>query len=193
MSVELAVIELIVAGTAQVDATNEKIQTDLTSLERAGKSAESGAASAERAARQAEAAARQIQHEITKTIHTLHSVLALAERAAVALGVDPNSKTTGQVIDVAKDALGGAAQGAKLGGVVGSVVPGVGNAVGAGVGAALGGALGIVEGLVKIDKKLEKLTESQGHGKNEIEDALVREQALARLDHAAGGGGRQVQ
>lgn len=186
MSTEQAVIELVVAGAPQVEQTNEKIQADLTSLERAGKSAESGASAADKAAKQAAESARTLQAEVVKSLHQLHAAVALAERIATAAGVEPTSRT-GQALEIGKDVIGAAATGAKLGSLI---APGVGTAVGASVGA----IIGLAEGVHNNNKKLEELLKKQqGNGGNEVSDALLREAGLATLDNRISGGGRRAQ
>lgn len=192
MSLEQAIISLVVEGVELFEAKNDKVQVDLTATERAAKNAEDATATMKREAQEAEKAARALQGQITKTLSRLAAAAGLADRLATALGFDESSKI-GQGIDVAKDVIGGAAQGAALGGSIGSVVPVLGTAAGAIAGTVIGGGIGLAEGIAKLDKKLDRLAGQGQHGRNEIENALVAESVRARIDHAAGGGGRQVQ
>lgn len=185
MSVEQAIIELVVSGTGQFDAANQKIQADLTSTERAGKSAESAAQTAERGIKSAEQAARQLTLQIAVTISKLNAAVGLAQRVASTLGEDRDS-AAGQVLDAFQGGLGGAAQGASLGKL--------GGPVGAGVGASVGALFGIVQSLQETEKRLkthsDKVSSSRG---NEITEALLREAGLSKFDHAISPHGRQVQ
>lgn len=185
MSTEAAIIQLIVEGQAAFDASNTKIQGDLTAMERASKDAEGSAASMARTAREAEQDARRLNAMVTKSIGKLSSIVGLADRAATAVGVDPNS-ALGEGIDVAKSVLGGAAQGASIGAAI--PIPGA-TLVAAGV----GGLVGLAEGIAKLDKKIDKLSASGHGGSSDIDNALLREAGLARIDNAVLRGGRQVQ
>lgn len=188
MSEEAAIIELVVQGLGQFDATNDKIQADLTSMERSGRSAEAGASSAASAARDAAQAARTLQSEISRSVRLLGSAAALAERVATAAGVDPNSGA-GQALEVGRDVIGGAASGARIGSFI---APGVGTLIGAG-----GGALvGLAEGLARVEKKIDKQDEREDKRAlqhDEIADALIREAGLATIDNRLAGGGRRTQ
>jgi hypothetical protein len=187
MSLEQAIIQLVIEGGSTFDATNQKIQADLTSMERAGKSAESAASAADKAAKDAEKSARAMQAQIGRTLSRLSSAINLAERGARAAGFETEA---GCAFDVAKDVIGGAAQGAQLGAIAGPK--------GAAVGLVVGGAIGLAEGLAKISQQNERMEKKvdqiqHGPGRNELESAVARESIRARLDQAASGGVRQIQ
>lgn len=184
MSTEAAIIELVVAGSGAFDETNNKIQADLTAMERSSKKAEAGAADAERAAAQAEAAAHKLTHKITGVIHRMHAALGLAERLASVAGGEDSG--LGKALGIAGHAITGAGQGARLGSYFGPE--------GAAIGAGLGGLLGIAQSLKETDKRLQESTEKLANQSgNEITDALLREAGLGKLDNAIARGGRQVQ
>lgn len=186
-AVEQAIIELVVEGANAFDSTNEKIQADLTSTERAGRSAEEANKAAAASAKAAEQAAKKLTAQITIALARASAGVGVAQRIASVLGADRDS-TAGQALDALQSGVSGAAQGASFGKVLGPE--------GVAVGAVLGGLLGVAQSLQETEKRLSeqalKGSAPQGGG-NEITDALLRDAGLAKLDHAVDRAGRQVQ
>ena len=160
--VEEAIVALVVQGDAQFTATNDKVQADLTSTERAGRSAESAANDASRATRQL---AQETMEVIRVATHAMH----LAREAAKAFGVSETSGLMG-ALDIARGAGAGAVSGARLGSVFGPE----GTAIGAGIGGIIGG--------VNAYNDYEKRVESE----NQKE---IRENLKEIKDHLKGRGG----
>lgn len=186
MSLEQAIIQLVVEGAEAFTTTNDKIQADLTATEKGAKDASEAAKAMKEQASEAERSAKLLQVQITKVLGKLSAAIGLVDRASEAFGVDPNSPLA-LGIDIGKDVLGGAAAGASLG----SIVPGVGTAIGAGVGSLVGLAQGFAEVQKKLKDSADRIAAHQG--RNPHEDALLLEAARAKIEHASGGSGRQVQ
>lgn len=185
-AVEQAIIELVVNGAGAFATTNDKVQADLTSTERAGKRAEDGAAAAERSARNAEQAAKQLSAQVTQIIAKGAAFVGFAQRAAGILGVDRDS-SAGQALDAAQGALSQGAQGAAIGSFLGGPV-------GTAVGGSLGALVGLVQSLQESEKRISAAAKKIDDQKtDDITDALLREAGLGKLDNAITRGGRQVQ
>lgn len=182
MSVEQAIIELVVSNVGLFATTNEKVQADLTSTERAGRRAEGAAASAENAAKEAEQANRRLASEISNTFSRLSSAISFAKNASRALGVDPSSKL-GFGLDLVGDSLQGAAQGAQFGSILGAK------------GAVVGGAAGAFVGFLNSSRQMEEKIAEQNRRsaekerkalEDQVNEAILREVGLVRFGNKFG-------
>jgi len=186
VSVEQAIIELVVQGAGTFEQTNEKIKADLTSTERAGRQAEEATGAAARGARSAEQAAQRLTNQVGFVLSKLNTAVNLAQKTASALGADRDS-VVGQGLDAIQGGIALGAQGFKLGALTGQ--PEI--AVLAGVAASI---VGVVSSLQETEKRLSSQTQRLEQDRpNEITEAFLREAGLAKFDQAIAGGRRLVQ
>lgn len=186
MSVEQAIIELVVAGAGTFEQTNDKVQVDLTSTERAGRQAEEASTAAARSARAAEQAAQKLTREVGQVLSRLNTAVSVAQRVAGVLGQDRDSGV-GQGLDALQGGLSTGFQAFKLGAASGN--PQVAAAAGI-----VGAIVGVVSSLQETEKRLEATSHRIEQDRpNEITDALLRQAGLARVDQAISGGRRLVQ
>jgi len=158
VAVERAIVELVTQGVPQFEATNEKVQVDLTSTERAGKRAEEASSRAEDAAKKASTATEDLARRASSAIAGLQRAASLIQRGASVAGdlgfevPEELGVITGGVSTAAQFA----AQGARFGPV----------------GAAVGGAIGLAVGGAQIYGGFEKLEQERLHARQVAEEVL---------------------
>src|SRR5262249_13179576 len=77
----------VVSGAGMVSQQANRVEADLTSVERAGKRAESVAKEAEKAAKEVERQAVELTHSATRSLHRLASAVHLVQHFADRIGV----------------------------------------------------------------------------------------------------------
>lgn len=198
-ALERAIVSFVVQGEGLVNQSTDKIEVDLTSVERAGRSAETAARSSEEAARKAEQSAKQLVAGITYSLGKMHQAASLVRQAAEIAGFDRESRI-GVGLNVAAAGFEGAARGASLGATIGSFVPGVGTAVGGVVGSVVGGGVGAIHAMAENEKRLEDaakrgaekaVRDSAGRDGDDAIGAMLREAGLAKFSTQTYGGSRQ--
>lgn len=183
MSVESAIVSLVVQGDAALGSATDKIEADLTSLERSGKSAETSARSAESAARDAASASQSLGSAMSDTLTALRTAANIAKSISRAAGAEDDRAFQGAGADLIDISLKAANRGAQAFGASG------GNPFALIGGVAVGAyeeASELVEMNHKANRKIDEknaMRAMKGEFKS-LEDELIHMAALGKGDIA---------
>lgn len=139
MPIEEAIVALVIQGDAQASARADRVNVDLTAVERSAKTTEGAVNSMARASTEAVAAARRLSSEITSTVARMAFVAGQARQVSAALGnlgvsgFEQGGAASG-LVDVLASGFSQGAASAAFGARFGPVGAAAGFAVGAGLG-----------------------------------------------------------
>lgn len=187
-AVEAAIISLVIQGAGAVGSATDKVEADLTSVERAGKRAEGASVSADAAAKKAEQATRELASQATQALSRLATAARFAKEAANVFGFDESSG-----VGAAFQGLGAAASGAASGVAAGKILGPWGMLAGGLIGAGLGGANAWTEYEKRTAEAAKRgVQEAEKEKQANLEEELLRNAGLAKFG-ALTRGPREVQ
>lgn len=180
-----AIIELTVKGGDMASREADRVRTDLTSTERAGHSAEGASKKAEHAANNAERATEKLQRSATRALGLLSRAGRLGNHL---MGAGSLLGTLGEGATVTQHAFH------LLEGILENVVPG-GGLIAGGLSLAAGAFVANNESDdSKDEKQARRIAEHlQKNSQDNLDEEMLRQVGLTKLDRLTAGGGGRVQ